>query len=54
MSTFFAMGDHGAYVWPAYGLSVGVLLLVTALRVRRLYQASKRSTGPAHDDARSS
>jgi heme exporter protein D len=29
MSAFFAMGGYGAYIWPAYGVSV--LLLGAAI-----------------------
>jgi len=31
---FFHMGGYGAYVWPAYGVSVAVLILMTWLTVR--------------------
>lgn len=36
-TAFFAMGGHGGYVWPAYGLAVVVLaaLLVASIRALR-------------------
>jgi heme exporter protein D len=38
---FFAMGGHGAYIWPAYILAVVVLagLLVTSLQSARKREA---------------
>ncbi|KAF0222182.1 MAG: heme exporter protein [Rhodospirillaceae bacterium] len=37
LTAFFAMGGHGGYVWPAYGLAVLVLvvLLVASIRAVR-------------------
>lgn len=37
LTAFFAMGGHGGYVWPAYGLAVLVLvaLLVASIRALR-------------------
>lgn len=37
LSAFFAMGGHGGYVWPAYGLAILVLvaLLVASIRTLR-------------------
>ena len=37
LTAFFAMGGHGGYVWPAYALTVVVLvaLLVASIRVLR-------------------
>lgn len=36
---FLAMGNHGAYVWSAYGICLVVLVLnvLMPLRVRRRY-----------------
>jgi heme exporter protein D len=36
---FLAMGNHGAYVWSAYGISLAVLALNVALPIlaRRRY-----------------
>jgi heme exporter protein CcmD len=31
MSGFWAMGDYGAYVWPAYGISAAGLLVAAVL-----------------------
>jgi len=42
MSGFFEMGGYGAYVWPAYGVSVLVwlgLIAVIISRRRRLQTA---------------
>ena len=40
MSAFFAMGGYGAYIWPAYGVSV--LLLGAAIMVTwRAYARAK-------------
>jgi len=38
-SEFLAMGNHGAYVWSAYGISLAVLALNVALPIlaRRRY-----------------
>lgn len=38
-SEFLAMGNHGVYVWTAYGISLAVLALNVALPVlaRRRY-----------------
>ena len=37
MNDFFAMGGYAAFVWPAYGLSVVVMLglVVNAWRILR-------------------
>ncbi|MGF1456894.1 MAG: heme exporter protein CcmD [Alphaproteobacteria bacterium] len=43
MAEFFAMGTHGAYVWPAFGLSALVLGVLVWLRWRRLVAAEKRA-----------
>lgn len=44
-SDFLAMGNHGLYVWTAYGISLAVLVLNVALPMlaRRRY---------LHDEAR--
>ncbi|HCO8766901.1 TPA: heme exporter protein CcmD [Pseudomonas aeruginosa] len=38
-SEFLAMGNHGPYVWSAYGIGIAVLLLNVALPIlaRRRY-----------------
>ena len=37
MAEFFAMGGYGGYVWPAYGVTLAVMLglLWQSLRARR-------------------
>ncbi len=42
MDGLFSMGTHGAYVWPAYGLSLLVLGGLVVLRWRRLSRAHRR------------
>ena len=45
-SEFIAMGNHGLYVWTAYGISLAVLLLNVALPMlarRRYLQEEARS-----------
>lgn len=39
LSDFLAMGNHGAYVWSSYGISLAVLALNVALPLlaRRRY-----------------
>ncbi len=43
---FLAMGQHGPYVWSAYGISLGVLILNVALpllaRRRYLQEEARR------------
>ena len=34
MSGFWAMSDYGAYVWPAYGISMAGLLIAAVLVLR--------------------
>ncbi|CDZ92912.1 MULTISPECIES: heme exporter protein CcmD [Pseudomonadaceae] len=45
-SEFIAMGNHGLYVWTAYGISLAVLLLNVALpmlaRRRYLQEEARR------------
>jgi heme exporter protein D len=36
MSTFFAMGGYAAYVWPAYGVAAGVLIVLWIASLRGL------------------
>ena len=42
MAEFLAMGGHGAFVWPAFGVAavVMVALLVSSLRQARANQAA--------------
>ncbi|MCE2424692.1 MAG: heme exporter protein CcmD [Pseudomonadales bacterium] len=52
VSEFFAMGEHGVYVWSAYGLSLAALVglgiwPLASLRamVERIRKRSAQSTG---------
>ncbi|KAF0118868.1 MAG: hypothetical protein FD149_411 [Rhodospirillaceae bacterium] len=36
MGDFWAMGGHGAFVWPAYGVGLGVLAVLAGVSVWRL------------------
>lgn len=54
LSEFLAMGGHGGFVWPAFGIALGVLLAMALhawLQRRRLrrklaaLQANERSGG---------
>ncbi len=49
LQDFFAMGDYGAYVWPAYGASALVLgwLLVSSLRRLRGLERALAAQGIA-------
>ncbi len=42
---YFEMGGYGMFVWPAYGVAIGVLigLLVVSLRGMRGHEAALRS-----------
>jgi len=45
MSEYFAMGGHGIYVWPAFGLTAVVLLanlLLALQRRKRIVEKLKR------------
>ena len=41
MSAFFAMGGYAAYVWPAYGIVLLLLIIVMVKAYRKLAQAKK-------------
>ena len=45
MDTFFSMGGHGAYIWPAYLIAAAILitLLVTSLRAVRAREAQLKA-----------
>ena len=52
ISTFFAMGGYGAYVWPAYGLTalafIGMLSWTMAtLKARRREEQGLSAAGRA-------
>ena len=55
MSEFLSMGGYGAFVWPSYGLTavIMVVLLITSLRGLKSTEATferlKAETGPIHD-----
>ncbi|MBC7908828.1 MAG: heme exporter protein CcmD [Rhodospirillaceae bacterium] len=34
LSSFFAMGGYGGYVWPSYGLAVVVMVAVLVSSIR--------------------
>jgi heme exporter protein D len=57
MGAFFDMGGYAAYVWPAYGLSLAALGVLSVIswrwmkRVERLAEASK-SVAPDKQDVR--
>ncbi len=42
---YFAMGGYGGYIWPAYGVSAALLivLLITSRRMLRNNQATLES-----------
>ncbi|GAB4194326.1 MAG: hypothetical protein OHK0024_34410 [Thalassobaculales bacterium] len=42
MSAYLEMGGHGAFIWPAYALSLGVLAWLTISAWRRLAAARRR------------
>ena len=44
MGTFFEMGGYAAYVWPAYGLAMVVVVGLLVLSVRRLRSAERMLT----------
>lgn len=45
MSAFFAMGGYAAYIWPAYGISLGGLLGAVLLCWRGYASARARLAG---------
>ncbi len=52
MAEFLSMGGYGAYVWPSYGLSavIMVVLLITSLRglktTENTFERLKAETSP--------
>ena len=42
MSAWASMGGYAAYVWPAYGVSIGGILLAVYLTLRGWHQAQAR------------
>ena len=53
MGNFFTMGGYGAYIWPAYLIAAGVLivLLVGSLRAVRTREAQLKSLRQARRGA---
>ncbi|MAU40926.1 MAG: heme exporter protein CcmD [Kordiimonas sp.] len=41
METFFAMGGYGVYIWPAYAVSLGLLLVLAWQSWRRMRQGQR-------------
>jgi heme exporter protein D len=41
MNDFWAMGGYAAYVWPAYGLSVAVMVALSVAAWRNLRQKER-------------
>ncbi len=54
ISTFFSMGGYAAFVWPAFGAALVVLvgLLITSLRTLRANQAALEALQAAGGDRR--
>jgi len=42
MTHFFAMGGYAAFVWPAYGVSLGGIALAVALTLGDYARAKRR------------
>lgn len=41
LGAFFAMGGYGAYLWPAYGVAIGLVLAIWILAERRAGRARR-------------
>jgi heme exporter protein CcmD len=52
MSAFFAMGGYGAYVWPAYGISLVSLAVAIGLTLRSYRRAKALLAATEEDDSR--
>ena len=50
MSTFFDMGGDGAFVWPAYGVALLMLIAFAVLSWRRLRAAERALERIAESD----
>jgi len=50
-SAFFQMGGYAAYVWPAYGIVMGVLIFHGFVASRQLKQLFKKSVGIHESEA---
>jgi heme exporter protein CcmD len=43
MSEFFAMSGYGKYLWPAYAIGLGVVVLNLVLALRSLSNAKQQA-----------
>ncbi len=43
MSEFFSMGGYGRYLWPAFALGFGIVILNMVLAVRSLNAAKQQA-----------
>ena len=42
LDSFLAMGEHGAFIWPAYGLTALVMIGFAVSSLRRLRREQRR------------
>ena len=49
MADFFAMGGYGGYVWPAYIITVAVLIAATVVSLQA-HMRARRSVQRLEDD----
>lgn len=52
LASFFHMGGYSHYVWPAYGVFVGVLLWQCVSAKRKLNRTMKNGIPPREANAR--
>jgi heme exporter protein D len=52
MQAFFDMGGYGGFVWPAYGLTALVLIVVLVASLRALRQRESALAALEHDAPR--
>jgi heme exporter protein CcmD len=43
MSEFFAMSGYGQYVWPAFGIGFGIVVLIYIMAVSSLAAAKQEA-----------
>ena len=43
MSEFFAMSGYGQYVWPAFGIGFGIVVLIYVMAVGSLAAAKQEA-----------
>lgn len=41
MNEYFAMGGHGIYIWPCYGLAAVLLIALLATSLKSLSKSKK-------------